>query len=833
MQLIDWLRQPPNRRLAGLEIAMVAVAALFLAAARIHGAPLRPSAGVGLAALTALFFAVEVVGLHFEWFGQAYTLSLSEAPLTIGLLCWPSPWLIAARVVGGAGALVMHRKQPPYKLVFNVCAQLLEATLALAVYQIVPGHGAASVISATPAAVAGVAFSSGLAMVCVAAAIRITAGRVDPAVLRSFAFTCLVALIVNPAIAVAIVCALRESILAIVPIGVAALAAGAVYRAYVRLRSRHASLGMLYEFTRAIGESATSEQGIRDLLMRTRTLLRSERAGLMLRSDTDSDRLSLRWVGPDGELHVDDYVTEAADWPLAMVMSAGLLRRLPRGERHSGHQQFLDRQRARDAILAPLQLESGGCGVLTVYDRMGDVSTYTDDDTKMFETVATHVANVLNNSRLVDRLRYESSHDTLTGLANRAHFRDRLAAALDAARPVVAVLLADLDRFKEINDTLGHHHGDLLLVEIARRITAVAPPHAVVARLGGDEFAVLAPGIGPTEAVSLAQSIREALASACVVDGLAVEVDASIGVAAAPIHGTDEAVLLKRADMAMYAAKSTGTGVEAYDQERDEYSPRRLALAAQLRSAIAQDQLHVFYQPQQSAAGEIVGFEALARWQHPDYGWVSPAEFIPLAEQSGAIADLTRWLLRATLDQQASWLAAGFDFAISVNVSMRNLVDAGIVDAVGQQLDRTGVPAERLTLEITESHLMTDPARTLPILRRLGAGGVRLSIDDFGTGYSSLGYLLQLDVQEIKIDKSFVLGLQQHDNRAIVQAVIGVATSLGLETVAEGVEDAETLDLLVALGCNRLQGYHVGRPMPADNVTRWLTERSLRMQPTG
>jgi EAL domain-containing protein (putative c-di-GMP-specific phosphodiesterase class I) len=316
----------------------------------------------------------------------------------------------------------------------------------------------------------------------------------------------------------------------------------------------------------------------------------------------------------------------------------------------------------------------------------------------------------------------------------------------------------------------------------------------------------------------------------CDVDGVSIDVDASIGVALAGDGGPDETVLLKRADMAMYAAKSAGTGVEAYDPDRDEYSPRRLALASELRNAVEHNQLVLNYQPQVTADGHLVGVEALVRWLHPEYGLVMPDEFIHLAENSGAIVQLTEWVLTNALDQLAVWQEHGMALSMSVNVSMRNLLDVRIIDLVRAELRRRDIAPERLTLEITESHIMSDVGRTLPILHRLANLGVRLSIDDFGTGYSSLAYLQQFPVHEIKIDKSFVTALEAKGNDTIASAIISIASSLHVDAVAEGVETEAVASRLRTMGATRLQGFYIAPPLHAGQVpTMVLSENTIRL----
>ena len=281
------------------------------------------------------------------------------------------------------------------------------------------------------------------------------------------------------------------------------------------------------------------------------------------------------------------------------------------------------------------------------------------------------------------------------------------------------------------------------------------------------------------------------------------------------------------ADMAMYAAKSAHSGVEVYDAQRDEYSPRRLALASRLRTGIDSGEMVLHYQPQIDAkTGRAVGAEALIRWQHPEYGLVPPMEFVPIAEQSGAIMQLTQWVLENAIAQLAEWRDIGLDIGISINASMRNLLDASVAEGISRLLSTYNLPPELLTFEITETHLMSDPERTLPVLHRLAALGVRLSVDDFGTGYSSLSYLNELPVHEVKIDKSFLRpDAEGRGNDTIVRTIVSMSQHLGLETVAEGVEDVQAAEALTAIGCTRLQGYYFARPMPASEIPSWLTAR--------
>ena len=813
-------------RLIRVELLMAGAAAALLATGPVPVRAQHSSLALALVVLAAAYFAVEAMPLHLEWSGQAYSLTLSELPLVVGLVAFASPWLILSRVVGGGAALLLHRRQPTHKLLFNLAMLFLETTLAYRLFLAMPGHAERPVVHAAPAVLVAVAASTAWAMAATCIAIRISVGSLNRRVLRSCLVGCVISIVVNPAVALVGLSAWRDSHLTLPAAALTLLAIGLVYRAYVSLHQRHAGLETLYEFTRSIGRSATTEDQIREILAKTCELLRSEGAGILL--DPDANRASLRWLDVDGLMHVEQSLHPQVDWPFAMVMTSNSALVLPRNSKSAAERAFLEYRGMRDAILAPLLLDGEARGVLFVRDRRGDVATFTDDDGRLFETIASHVAHVLDNSRLVDQLRHDSRHDALTGLQNRQSFRAQLAAAV-ARGERFAVLLADLDRFKEINDTLGHHYGDLLIREVASRIKAAAPVYAPIARLGGDEFALLAPAETLEDALAIARTIRAAIAVPCDVDGVSIDVDASIGVALA-LDGPDETVLLKRADMAMYAAKSAGSGVEAYDSERDEYSPRRLALASELRSAIEQGQLVLNYQPQVTASGELVGVEALVRWLHPEYGLVMPDEFIHLAEHSGTIVQLTEWVLTTALDQLAVWQTFGMTLSMSVNVSMRDLLDVRIIDLVRAELRRNEIAPERLTLEITESHIMSDVGRTLPILHRLADLGVRLSIDDFGTGYSSLAYLQQFPVHEIKIDKSFVTALEAKGNDTIAAAIISIANSLHVDAVAEGVETEAVATRLRAMGTTRLQGYYVAPPLHAGQVpTMVLSENTIRL----
>jgi diguanylate cyclase len=433
---------------------------------------------------------------------------------------------------------------------------------------------------------------------------------------------------------------------------------------------------------------------------------------------------------------------------------------------------------------------------------------------------------------------YDSMHDALTGLPNRTLLADRFGQALraDARRGTrTGLLLIDLDRFKEINDTFGHHYGDDLLTQVGPRLIGALRESDTVARLGGDEFAVLLPGIRSLDdATEIAAKMQSAMEAPFHVEGVDLDVEASVGVVLSGEHGEEASILLQRADIAMYVAKAQDLGVFVYDPAADGHSPSKLALLGDLRRALDRAELVLHYQPKIAiSTGEVVGAEALVRWQHPERGLILPDDFIPLAEHTGLIGPLTRHVLDTALAQARSWADAGRTLSVSVNLSARNLLDERLPGQVAELLATHGVAASLLELEVTESAIMTEPVRAQHLLQQLRALGVRISIDDFGVGYTSLGQLKTLPVNELKIDRSFVMTMiEDRSNAVIVQSVVDLGHNLGLTIVAEGVEDQHALHALASFGCDVAQGYHFSRAMPADAFDTWCAGRSLIPPPT-
>jgi diguanylate cyclase (GGDEF)-like protein/PAS domain S-box-containing protein len=426
---------------------------------------------------------------------------------------------------------------------------------------------------------------------------------------------------------------------------------------------------------------------------------------------------------------------------------------------------------------------------------------------------------------------HQALHDALTGLANRTLFHDRVDRAVKAARRTgvrVAVLMMDLDRFKDVNDSLGHAAGDQLLVELGARLESSLRTSDTVARLGGDEFGVMLPeAMVPDDVLQAVERMRTAIEQPATVHGLQLSVEASIGIAVYPEDGEDVETLIQRADAAMYHAKEDKAGWAFYDDSCDHHDTGRLTLVGELRRALDHGELMLHYQPKATLAdGEIRGVEALVRWNHPTRGLLPPDEFIPIAQQTGLIKPLTSYVVDAALRQCRQWLDQGLRLAVAVNLSPRNLLDVEFPGQVEGLLERWGIEPGLLEFEITESAMLVDLNRTLQTLDRLSAMGLRLSIDDYGTGFSSLAYLKRAAIDEIKIDRSFVLNMCEDDSDlTIVRSTIDLGRNLGLQVVAEGVETELVWNRLAALGCTFAQGYYLSRPLPADELRAWLLQR--------
>jgi diguanylate cyclase (GGDEF)-like protein len=438
--------------------------------------------------------------------------------------------------------------------------------------------------------------------------------------------------------------------------------------------------------------------------------------------------------------------------------------------------------------------------------------------------------DITARKRAEEALAYQALHDNLTDLPNRVLLQERLSMALEQARrdrSSVSLLLVDLDRFKEVNDALGHSAGDELLRQVASRLRRAVRASDTVARLGGDEFAIVLPRTNLEGGLQVAEKLRETIDQPTQVAGVTVTVGSSVGVALGLEHGQDVETLLRCADVAMYRVKRSGGGCAAYTPEQDQRDPDRLTLTSELQRAIEEDELVLHYQPKIGlASGGVVGIEALVRWQHPERGLLAPDRFIPLAEEAGLMDGLSRWVLNSALRQCRVWRSSGIDLPVAINLSSQNLHDTQLPDKIESALATWELEASAMIVEITERELVVQSGQTIGILNRLRRMGVRVAIDDFGAGNAALGYLKTLPIDLLKIDKSFIKDmLASERDAAIVRATIDLAHSLGLTVVAEGVEDSATLEQLSRLGCDIVQGYYLSRPLTPGAFESWLNEQ--------
>jgi diguanylate cyclase (GGDEF)-like protein len=774
-------------------------------------------------------FVGDVVPVHLHLGRQSITLTFSELPLALGLVLVHPLALLLARGAGGIAAF-RAAGMAPAKRRFNTSLLLTETGIALWVFDLL------RVAGAPPAGQWRAAFVATLAGHLAGHVAVLTVLRLNGAPVRrdpDRALLPLIGTLGNASIGGLGVLVLASDPLALALLGSVLVSVVVALRGHTRLRARQSEIEALHALTREMGTTLDEGDATRALLVRIRALLGADVAELVLLPD-DGDRVRVH-LGPDGSS-----VRRPLSPLLLEVAASGRAHLARRRSREPDLRALLREQRWKDAVVVPL----GGPtrGILVVADRLGDTSTFSASDLHLLHTVADHASALLENGRLVARVReeaaakaHQAAHDPLTGLANRTAFEEAVRTALTAAhgRPF-AVLLLDLDRFKEVNDTLGHPAGDVLLREVAERLRPNLPAGARLARLGGDEFGVLLEATNAIDALCLGQELLVALDPPFSLRGLDVCVGASVGVALHPDHGERVDALVQRAEIAMYAAKAVRGGCALYTAEQDPHSEERLGLAADLRGAIERGELEVHYQPQVSLAeGTVRGVEALVRWHHPVHGPLPPDRFIPIAERTGLIGPLTQLVLDRALTQQQTWRKLGFSLEMAVNVDAETIVSSWFLQDLEARLgDGDGGDAS-LTLEVTESLVMADPDRAAAVLGRLRRLGVRVSVDDFGTGYSSFAQLRRLPVDQLKVDRSFVsrMGTDPSD-AVIVRATVELAHNLGLRAVAEGVEEEMTWTWLRAMGCDDAQGYLVSRPLPADELTRWLLQRRPAAQAT-
>jgi diguanylate cyclase (GGDEF)-like protein len=797
----------------------------------------RPLVSVPWWVLLLLFAAAQVSPLHVEVRKHSRSISLTELPFVVGLLAVGPFAFCAARVLAGVATELLVRRQhrQPVKLLFNAALFVGEALVGVATFRWLQAGHAASSPATWVAAVAAAIAASCLSCIAVNSLLEIVEGSRSVRAIGRVAWvgTLQSAAVANIGLVASLT--LMANQWAVIPLVIAVAAFVIGYRAYGVVNERHARLQHLYAFSRAITGQTEPDDIVAGLLEQVAVILHAEGARLV-RTGDDAEAAD--------ELHVQDgrlvrsepqWLLDTDGWIRAHVVERGRGLLIRRGTTDLAGGDWLARNSLREAVFVPVAVDDRSPAVLVVADRMGDVRGFDDDDLELLETLTKQAAVELRNGQLMRRLRHDSLHDSVTGIPNRAALQQAVEQRLEACDTTVALGMIDLDAFKDVNDSFGHHSGDEMLTRVAARIIDAVGDSGDVCRFGGDEFAVALYGVTAARAAGFFRDLIHRLSEPIELEGTAIEVGASVGVALAPDQAITWPELVRKADVAMYAAKSAGRVVVVFEEALDGAGRSRLGLVAALHRAIDADELEVYVQPKAALAdGTVVSTEALVRWTHPEMGVMPPADFIPLAERSGLIRELTAVVLDKAIAACADWQRVAANVGVAVNVSARCLQDDSLEAAVERSLRRHRLPASLLTLEITESSIMADPERTSGLLHRLRERGVRLSIDDFGTGYSSLSYLRRLPVSEIKIDRSFVARMRESaDDAAIVQAVVELGHTLDLQVVAEGVEDDATWLLLRQAGCDIAQGYLLARPMPAAEFARWSAAHPNGVAPTG
>ncbi len=777
------------------------------------------------------FLVTDLVPLHFEFGRQTISLSPVDIALCAGLFLLPPGGLVLARLCADSGLLpyrVVHQRRSVDKQLFNLSNHALEVLVAASIFGYLAPGPITNPLSWAVAALA-IAVANLIGSLLIILAIAVTQGavrreRISHILMQSLVFSVLCT----------ILCVVGLIVVKVNPLGVVLLAVLLLvsvigYRAYGRFLRRHEDLGRVYEFSRLVEASRADPPGLTTALEWLRGVFNATAVRLYIQAPRPAARFALLLDehGPDSSLAWQpDSLHQRLD-----TDGPGLLV-THRAADDQMLQESLARRGVTELMAVQLRVSSRVLGYLELHDRQGQVTFFSAEDLRLLESLAAHLSAALENQHLLERLRHDAYHDRLTGLPNRERLVTRInetIAETAGSDQMVAVLLLDLDSFKDVNDSLGHDHGDRLLVMFAERLDSQVTGGAVAARMGADEFALLCVVPDLDAAERRAHELHEMLSAPYPLAELSVHVGASVGVAVAPDHAQDAGTLLQRADVALYTAKSKGQPVATYLPSLDQASVHRLQLVTQLREALDTGQVMAHFQPKIGmATRDLVGVEALVRWEHPQYGPVVPDDFVPLAERTGLIGPLTMHVLRASLHQCRSWLDRDLRIGVAVNLSVRNLLDADFPARVATLLADAGTPPDLLTFEITESSVMSDPERSLPVLHRLHEMGIGLSIDDFGTGYSSLAYLRRLPVDEVKIDKVFVLGMGTDlGDLAIVRAIIELGHSLGLRVVAEGVEDELARDLLTGMDCDVAQGYLISRALASDRLDAWLTARTV------
>ena len=830
---------PASARIWSLTLLLVAAAAaIYFVVLRNQGAPhVAFQIPWPLLAIAVAVAELRVIEVHFR--RESHAFSLSEVPAVVGMFFLGANDYLLAVLIGSAAALFLGARQPLVKATFNTANCMLMAVVSLTVLHAIANLDGAPHLRDWIGAFAATQLAAVLTAVTIATVIVFSGGAPQleklPEMIRfgtivAFANTSLALLAVS-------ILWLDPSLLWLLALPVVIIFIA--YRAYVSEREKHERLELLYQSSRILQHSPELDVALVALLGHARAMFRAELAEIVLYPRHSGDEALRTRSWHDGEEELMTPVPGLGEDPLHVRVRGATAPFFYTPVPGRG-------SRIRQAMVSPLRGESDLLGALIIANRLTEGTAFSEDDLRLFETLANQAASALENghleqslaelSRLKEQLRYQAYHDPLTHLPNRSLFVERVTERLAetvSGRNLV-VLFLDLDDFKIVNDTLGHAAGDRLLADVGDRLRNALRAEDVAARLGGDEFAVLLDDEPDLKrSMQVANRIIDSLRVSFQIEGEEMKVAASIGIAVAHM-GTETAdELLRNADVAMYTAKAAGKNrVAIFESTMHTAIVARHALSAELSTSLARGELAVFYQPIVDLdTGVATGVEALVRWHHPTRGLVGPDEFIPLAEETGVILPIGAWVLQEACAQVSKWATYGrfgTGVSVTVNLSAQQLAEASFVDDLRRILAGTGLPPERLILEMTETVMFHDTSTTLARLAAIRDLGVRIAIDDFGTGYSSLGYLRRFRVDILKIAREFVGSAENQEEWAFAGAIVALGRTLGLAIIAEGIEEQGQLDRLRTLGCEYGQGFLFARPADADAIERFLAGHSGR-----
>ncbi|MEZ5378216.1 MAG: bifunctional diguanylate cyclase/phosphodiesterase [Acidimicrobiales bacterium] len=796
------VRRPRHGNREGLVMllaAALAAGALLLLGPLQSATPLVGQSTMSWWYLAAGFCVAEFVVAHVEIRKHTHSLSLSEALLIVGIVTLSPMQLVAARLVGALVALVI-RRQSALKMTFNLAVFTFEAALASFLLHVV---GAPLVDRGWFWATAGVAVW--FAVVAGAIAVAFVISLVDPdrqaGLLLDVVRSQMTVALGTCSLSVIGAAAVASSPLNLVFVGVVALSAFWVLRAQARTARRATDLESVGGFTAKLVGLSTTPEVVDTSLQEFARSLRASNAAML--APPSSQLGGVYQLDAAESVDVDALAAALAGIDRVCLLSG------------------LDQPSLPDGIAGPITLDGDQRVVVVVWERSTDVGAFDAADVAMFSAFSDQARVALERALSNDRLAHAAYHDALTGLPNRLGLARKVEGASGDGG---ALLVMDLDRFKDINDTLGHPTGDRALRIVADRLATVADDQVVLGRLGGDEFALYAPGTDIDAAIVLANLVTDVLSAPIAIGDLSLQIGVSIGIAVEPDDGVTLTNLMMQADAAMFEAKRRQTGWQLYSPEVDTNTPRRLEILSSLRRAISGGELQVWYQPKVDLADRrVVGAEALVRWEHPQLGFVPPDEFVAIAEGAGLMKDLTTAVLENVVSDLGFFKSKGITLPVAVNLSTRDLLDGDLPQRIDTMVAFAGLSPADISFEITETAIMLDRNEVTARLNRLHELGYSFAVDDYGTGYSSLAYLRDLPVDTLKIDRSFICDLDiDQSNEVIVRSTIDLGHNLGLTVVAEGIEREGEFEALRRLGCDQAQGYLMSRPLPRPKLELWL-----------